>query len=60
MVAGKLGSSSRFTSFFTPFDLTLSPCRVKSEGVKKAVKRLEEPGFLVKWMVDQLVADSYI
>ncbi len=52
---GKPGSSCHLTSFFTPFDLTgfriawlpkdVSSCRVKSEGVKIVVKRLEEPGF---------------
>ena len=54
-LAGKPGSSRHLTIFLhllTWPDMiaqlaeAMSSCRVKSEGVKKLVKRLEEPGFL--------------
>ncbi len=53
-IAGKPGSSSRFTNFFTPSDLTRhddmasASCAIISGQVKrckKIVRCLEEPGF---------------
>ncbi len=51
-LAGKPGFSSRFTSFFTlltdmitRLPKAVSSSRVKSQGVNKVVKRLEEPCF---------------